>query len=501
MQHNHTPRANWRPITALGLLCGLVLACSVAFGIVRNAVDPAAREAAQAAYYRQEAINTRLEWLDVATAAAWRLAPFVLLGFGLALAWRRWGERRYVDAHHIERITRAQVQRFPTGLHSLSFHDSSRPIAQPMLQAPVEDETQAPSLPGFTDFANILQSGFTPSKNSIFLALGQGNEQISVPVNALCHVAFIGATGGGKSNLLRMTVPQLQAIGAKVVLADPHYAPFDPENGDDWRAIAKHLYKPPAVKPAEIDGLLDWLIEELAHRLERRNAGDRVGAPLFLAFDELPVIVDQVKDVPDRLGKILREGRKVHLLTVGASQDFLVKTIGGSSAVRDCYRTGFYVGGDKTSAAAILDMPAREIDDGALTTGVALLRSSATSPARLVRIPLASNQAIEWLLADKQPTIEISAPEAGISEISGFTESAESAPNGHGEKTAYRTSDAIKTAYGFFDPEKFYGVKYLRLKGESKTSIIRQLWQVTGGKPYQVASAEYDQILAALADH
>ena len=401
---------------------------------------------------------------------------------------------RALEAYHVRQIEEAR--RPGPVAHALTYAPRYSTGAAPAL---ADEPQRSALLPGMTDFATILQAGFSPSKSAIFLGLGAGGEHITVPLHSLCHIALCGATGGGKSNLLRLIVPQLQAIGARVVLADPHYTPLDHENGDDWRAITSRLYKPPAVKPAEIDELLSWLVEELEHRLERRNAGDPVGAPLFLAFDELPVICDVVKDAPARMGKILREGRKVHLLTVGASQDFLVKTIGGSSAVRDCYRTAAYVGGDKLSAAALLDMPAREIDDGALSTGLALLRSAATSPARQVRVPLASNPAIEVLLDQKRSPIAGSASEVAGSARSGFSEDAEMDENGHGGKSTSAASDTVHTTSGLFDAERYYGVKYLRMKGESKTAIIRALWQAQGGKAYQVAALEYDQILAALA--
>ena len=280
----------------------------------------------------------------------------------------------------------------------ITVHQPKAPAyidAAPALLA--EPEAAPAALPDVTDLANIARD-FRPSKDAILLALGDGGERLTAPVSALCHVALCGATGQGKSNLLRLLLPQLQAIGARVVLTDPHYADIDPENGDDWRGIRQRLYLPPAVKPRDIDAMLDYMCTELDRRLELRNKGEKVGAPLFLAYDELPVIVDTVKDAPERLGRILREGRKVQILTVGASQEFLVKTIGGSSGARDQYRTAYYVGGDRTSASALLDVPARTIDDGPLGHGVALLRSKATPAARLVRVPLASNAGVTMLL-------------------------------------------------------------------------------------------------------
>jgi hypothetical protein len=258
----------------------------------------------------------------------------------------------------------------------------------------------AASLPGLTDLATL---GHTPTADSILLALGEGGERITVSARALCHVALVGATGGGKSNLLRLLLPQLQAIGARVVLADPHYAPIDPENGDDWRAIEARLHLAPAVKASEIAALFAYLTDELDRRIELRNKGQKWGPSLFLAMDELPVIADSVEGAIDQLGRLLREGRKVGIFSVGASQSMLVKVVGGDSSAREAYRTAFYVGGDLKSAAALLDMPQREINEGKLTTGMALLRSVATAPARLVRVPYASNRAIAALLGPPSP--------------------------------------------------------------------------------------------------
>ena len=154
----------------------------------------------------------------------------------------------------------------------------------------------------------------------------------------------------------------------------------------------------PAVKPAAMEAALRFIVGELDSRMERRFKGEKVGGPLFLALDELPSVAKAVPTVMDDLGRVLREGRKVGVLVIGASQSMLVKSLGGDATLRDAYRTAYYLGGDLHSGAALLDMPQKDIDDGQLTTGLALLRSVATTPAQLVRVPLASNAAIDALL-------------------------------------------------------------------------------------------------------
>lgn len=304
-----------------------------------------------------------------------------------------------LGAYHTARISEAQRAVVPQVPHVLHYsYEASGLGGQAVPPVPPDlDQT----LPGPIDLAAL---GFLPSPQAILLGLGLGGERITVTAPQLCHVALVGATGGGKSNLLRLLLPQLQAIGAKVCLADPHYAPFDPETGEDWRLITQRLHLAPAVSPNEIGGLFSYLEDELGRRLGQRRNGQRIGPPIFLAMDELPVIADTVPGAPVVLGRLLREGRKVGLYTVGAAQTMLVKVVGGDSAARECYRTAFYTGGDLRSAAALLDLPQRAIPEGELGQGLVFLRSVATAPAKMVRVPYASNAGIAGLLEGPRPT-------------------------------------------------------------------------------------------------
>jgi hypothetical protein len=408
---------------------------------------------------------------------------------------------RAVELSGQAQIARAEHQPNQQPTHYAPHITVHQPKATPpaFIDAPAllaESEAQ-PALPDVTDLANIARD-FRPSKDAILLALGDGGERLTAPVSALCHVALCGATGQGKSNLLRLLLPQLQAIGARVVLTDPHYADIDPDNGDDWRAIRQRLYMPPAVKPRDIDAMLDYMCTELDRRLELRNKGEKVGAPLFLAYDELPVIVDTVKDAPERLGRILREGRKVAILTVGASQEFLVKTIGGSSGARDQYRTAYYVGGDRTSASALLDLPARTIDDGPLGHGVALLRSKATPAARLVRVPLASNQGIALMLGAAEPGLHPGLQQAD----SGLHLATNDRPFGFQATASHKpdvsqmeaSADLVSTASA--SPEAARAMQ-LFMQGLDLAAIVLEMRGIksTQGRRYQQAAEEIQQLL------
>src|SRR6266568_3545 len=342
------------------------------------------------------------------------------------------------------------------------------------------------ALPGPCDFADILDD-WRPSQQQILLALGPGGERVTVPVKALCHVALAGATGGGKSNLMRLLLPQLLCVGARVILADPHYTPVDVESDEDWRPIARRLMMEPAIMYPAIKDVLSWLaLKELPSRLERRRDMEPMGDPIFLAIDELPAIVKRIPEAPEYMADLLREGRKVGLYLVSAAQDWLVKTVGGTGAVRDCFRTAFYVGGDATSARVLLDVKGT-VDDGGLGKGLVMLRSQATPQASLIRVPYASNDALEELLTiyPHVKTTDFSRTE--MPDFAAFSTDS--------------TTDSVEIPIERPISARATRVRELLREKTPTSKIIEEVWGVTtkqGGAPYKKAAHELSEIIAEL---
>ncbi len=251
-----------------------------------------------------------------------------------------------------------------------------------------------PALPGVTDFAAI---GHTPTMQNILLGLGAGGERITVPVKDLWHIALAGPTGNGKSNIARLVVAQLQALGAQVCVGDPKWTEYDAEQDEDWRPIAARLARDPAYKAKDIASLLAWATGELERRLELRRNAQRLGPPVFLYLDELPWISSHVTNAEASIGELVRVGRGVGLFLLVGAQDMLAKSV-SLTADRDNFRTGFYLGGDRKTGSVLLGLPQREVSEPQ-GIGVAWLRSAATQPPQLVRVPYASNQAVRGLLA------------------------------------------------------------------------------------------------------
>jgi hypothetical protein len=324
-----------------------------------------------------------------------------------------------LDVHHLtyERLGHEEDEDLVTLCHAC--HEArhgivAEPKDEPMeelqprvarLDFHAEDELIAPrKVPtGTFLFSQVLQQ-FTPLLSRIYLGTLEDGRMVFCTAEDLCHVALAGATRGGKSSIMRMLMAQLCYAGARVLLLNPHYSRYLIDKKEDWTPFDPYLMHDPMEcrKYEVIEHFLRQVATELLpKRLEKFAHSQPVGRPYFLVLDELPAIVDHIPDAPQYLKAILREGAKVGLFLITAAQDFLVSTIfpgGAGGAVRDCYRTVEYVGGDGTTAKVLLDMPAKDVPETRLGKGTIMLRCDSVRPAQLARVPLVDNESLYHLL-------------------------------------------------------------------------------------------------------
>lgn len=253
-------------------------------------------------------------------------------------------------------------------------------------------------------FSGVLES-FRPSLDRIYLATLETGEILYCRAEDLCHVALAGSTRGGKSSIMRMLMAQLCAAGAKVLILNPHYSRYILDKKEDWTPFEPYLLHDP-MECRKYDVIEYYLrqvaTEILPRRLDKFAHSQPVGKPYFLALDELPAIMKHVPDASSYLEDILREGAKVGIFLITAAQDFLVKTIspnGSGGAIRECYRSAYYVGGDATTAKILLDMPANQIEEDRLGRGTIMIRNWVVQKrSTLAYVPLVDNEALYRLL-------------------------------------------------------------------------------------------------------
>lgn len=253
-------------------------------------------------------------------------------------------------------------------------------------------------------FSRVLES-FRPSLDRIYLATLETGEMLFCRAEDLCHVALAGSTRGGKSSIMRMLMAQLCAAGAKVLILNPHYSRYILDKKEDWTPFEPYLLHDP-MECRKYD-VIEYYLRQVAtdilpRRLDKFAHSQPVGKPYFLALDELPAIMKHVPDASSYLEDILREGAKVGIFLITAAQDFLVKTIspnGSGGAVRECYRSAYYVGGDATTAKILLDMPANQIEEDRLGRGTIMIRNWVVQKrSTLAYVPLVDNEALYRLL-------------------------------------------------------------------------------------------------------
>lgn len=255
------------------------------------------------------------------------------------------------------------------------------------------------ALPPPIDAYDLLASGqWTPSPGMLLLAIGAGGALIQVAITLAWHIALAGATGGGKTNHLRLLLAQL-VKHSEVYYLSPAFAPIK-ANHEDWRQIEAHLAGPVACDAGGIQARLQWAVEMYQYRQEQERAGDFTWQqkPIYLVIDEYIAVCKRYPEAAKDVSELLRFARQYQVFVIVASQDFLIKNIGGDSGARDCYRTALYFGGDPTTARALLDISGTlpyEQDLG--KEGLLVLRTRSTQVSQ-ARAPFMSNRALYQLL-------------------------------------------------------------------------------------------------------
>ncbi len=280
--------------------------------------------------------------------------------------------------------------------------------------------TETAPFPEPYDFLAELHTGWRPNHSGIFLAR-TASGPILVPSNQLWHIALAGPTGGGKTTILRTVFSQLLYLGATGYLFDRFYAPI--KKGIDWRPIASKLAMPPIRDYQEMVDVMDWLARsELQVRIDREYKGEPIGEPVYIALEEMPLVVAEVPQIAEPIGRLLRQGRQYDLCFIGAMQDSLTKTLGIPSGLRECFRSAYYCGGDQTTARALLDLSRDQLnEDGLGVDGRVYLKTARTS-AQEVRVPWASNESISLLLGNRGTTTGPLPAAAFVSGVSGVSE-------------------------------------------------------------------------------
>ncbi len=272
-------------------------------------------------------------------------------------------------------------------------------------------------------FSDLLKTGWRPTFDQIYVGTDKNGKHLFIPVTKLWHIALAGATGYGKSSLMRLLMAQLCYLKLSVVLLNPHYMIYDLNHEEDWTPYTPYLKRDPmeCKKMANIEIILRWMHDDLLEkRKERASRGESAGKPFFFILDEYPDIKAEIKDAPELVGKLLRQGRKYGIYLIVASQNYDVKTLGveGEGGVRKCFRTIFYVGGDPVSVKELLNKKVSDIPENDLGQGTVMLKCATIPDPLVIYVPYLDNLSLYILLGPttyiKKPVQEVQTDELDI---------------------------------------------------------------------------------------
>lgn len=195
---------------------------------------------------------------------------------------------------------------------------------------------------------------------------GEVEQGETLPRFTVGHVLIAGETGSGKSSAMRAILQHRQ----RVVVLDPHAAPGawgDAQvigGGREFESIGAYM--------AQMEEMLDE--RYIAHAM-----GEDSFDPLTVAVDEMPAIVAELGDARvNAWRKWVREGRKVGLFLVIATQSTRVRTLGieGEGDVLENFACMLVLGRLAKSTYS-------DIEE--MQQGMAVMRT--TGGRRVVRVP------------------------------------------------------------------------------------------------------------------
>lgn len=464
------------------------------------------------------------EWLPVGggvLAALFLFALFMmcldLLGVLPVSQHERADRRERTRLHYrvAEVQARHQPGQTPQTLHYAPHYAALPPASPASTPLPALPEAAEPELPGPGTLLDVMrQTGFTPSHERILLGQGPGGTLLTVPADeTLCHILIAGLTGGGKSALFRLLLVQLLAAGVPAYLLDLAFAPYDSRRRIDRRPIAARLAAQPLTDPAHIARFFEYLAgPELTKRKTAMQTTGDPGDAFFVFADEWPQLMDTDKDrIAPPARHCLRLYRQYGGYFAIGAQDALVDTMGNNSGVLAQFPTGYYVGGDVTTRRRVTGL-AGQVPEPA-GKGLVYLRAAVQTPAALVRVPYVGNPDVYELLGapDTPPPWGwegVTRRWPGATIVDATARSVEAATSGAvgveavnppPTPQAQKTPPSASPASPVEADPRAARIAELLQQGIGPAGIVKDVWGVTGGNAYKVASAELTAILAAWA--
>jgi hypothetical protein len=445
--------------------------------------------------------------LSAPLIAAWLrytifILPIVLGAYavstGLAIVWRRWGDHRYIQAHHVTALTKAQ-RIYPEALHSLSYHDSHKTEAPAQLALPAPEAVQL----AVPTFSTMLDNGLVGPGRKLVLGYDEGGV-MEGDWTDLYSTAVAGMPGQGKTTSQRFFACQTALHGARFAVIDPHAGAGADSLAATLEPLGSTFLCPIASDDKAMLNTVRYIADIGAQRVKGIDKGE---TPIILWVDELTSLLGRSSigpDLAELLERIAQEYRKKHVFVSASGQIWTASRT--SSELRDSFASVICHRMKRGQARMLLPTDEAQLVER-LSPGRAVLwrTSGATTVIGIPNTTEADVKRVATMIGTQTPVP--TTPIAPTTRLPlGFHPSPKTAaPDGNGTATGRQPDGNTQLPSSASGSAIAPSAEALRaaalfMSGKSFAEIVQELRNIsskTGGRAYIAALREVEQLVRA----
>lgn len=380
--------------------------------------------------------------------------------------------------------TRKPVQPVPSSVHYAPHF--ARIIEQPTGETTQTlDEPPAP----VADFWSLYSAGKLPNNGFLMGYNMDSGEPVVANWLQLYSALVGGASGSGKSTMIRNILAQSALQGGRFVVLDKHFGSGGESLGESLIPLRSHLVGDVAATEQQ---MLDALKYVYTVGEQRKSGQDKDRTPLILIVDETTALLQRsniAQELTKVLGEIAQETRKVSVYAMCIGQNFHGKIM--DTTVRNSFVSMITCRTRRDVARTMSGNNDFALMAEQLRRGQAVWMNPDGDMVRIA-VPNTTQAHIEALAheIDKENTVQVAEPCQQLVDSVSFDVSELK------KNLDSTTKTDTSNDYSVLNTFKARQAVDMFLAGAYNSDILRQVWEISGGGDKQMkASRELQDII------